>query len=349
MWVGTQSGIAPVIRKPPPFVNYTHRQRTRQPCGRHDLVRAGRQAGRPVDRDGDGPSPARSADGRMTLYRHDPKEPHSLSYDKVSGIREDPSGALWIGTLRRGGRPSRCHDRQIRCTIATTRRTRTSLDSNLVLSVLHRPEGRVVGGDAGGRAEPVRSHLRPLHGLPDAGAELRPVDIRGPGGNPLARGIPWRHLVRPPHGAAHRPWPRRARSPHVSATTKHGPLHEDKQGRLWIATSSGLNELDRARGTFTSITRKDGLAGNSVRAILEEEGYLWLATDGGLTRFHPETRSVPQLHGVRRPARQSPEPIRVAGHLAEPGRRNGDRLNQRPGHVFSRLGCHPIRMSRPLS
>jgi ligand-binding sensor domain-containing protein len=60
---------------------------------------------------------------------------------------------------------------------------------------------------------------------------------------------------------------------------------------VWVATSSGLNEFDRTAGTFTSFTRKDGLAGNSVRAILEDaKGYLWLASDGGLSRFHPETK-----------------------------------------------------------
>jgi hypothetical protein len=55
---------------------------------------------------------------------------------------------------------------------------------------------------------------------------------------------------------------------------------------------AGLSELDRVRGTFTGLTRKDGLAGNSVRAIVEDDkGALWLATDGGLSQFHPETRT----------------------------------------------------------
>jgi signal transduction histidine kinase/DNA-binding response OmpR family regulator len=82
------------------------------------------------------------------------------------------------------------------------------------------------------------------------------------------------------------------RDPRTISHNEVWAVHEDRQGRLWVATSSGLNEFDRTRGTFTSRTRKDGLAGNSVRAILEDaQGYLWLATDGGLSRFHPKTRT----------------------------------------------------------
>ena len=83
-----------------------------------------------------------------------------------------------------------------------------------------------------------------------------------------------------------------ARDPRSISNDEVWAVHEDRQGRLWIGTSGGLNELDRTRGTFTNITPKDGLAGNAVRGILEDgEGYLWLATDGGLSRFHPPTRT----------------------------------------------------------
>ena len=98
--------------------------------------------------------------------------------------------------------------------------------------------------------------------------------------------------VRPSHGAVHRPCPRRREIPAPSATTKCGPFMRISRAgcgspRPAVSTSStGLAGRSRAS------PRKDGLAGNSVRAILEDgEGYLWLATDGGLSRFHPKTRT----------------------------------------------------------
>jgi signal transduction histidine kinase len=57
-------------------------------------------------------------------------------------------------------------------------------------------------------------------------------------------------------------------------------LYEDRENRLWIGTSAGLNRL--AQGKITTYTTKDGLAHNDVRAILQDrKGDLWMATYGG--------------------------------------------------------------------
>jgi signal transduction histidine kinase/DNA-binding response OmpR family regulator len=73
---------------------------------------------------------------------------------------------------------------------------------------------------------------------------------------------------------------------------KVNAIREDRQGRLWIGTESGLNLLDRSRGTFTSLTAKDGLPDNAIKAILEDaQGYIWLATYNGLSRFDPRTKT----------------------------------------------------------
>ena len=282
MWVGTQSGVVPVIRKPPPFVNYTHSaSEPEQPGRRHDLVRARRQARRPVDRDGDGPPPARSPDAAGSPSTATTRaNPDSLSYDKVSGMREDPSGALWIGTY--GGGLDRFDP-------ATGRFVHYrhdpndphSLDSDLVLSVFLDRQGVLWVGTAGRRAEPVRSRRPAASRSTGAqGPNLLPLDIRGPGRNPLARGLrrsqPRSTLAR----SSSPSMPTTRAIPAPSAATKCGPCTRIGRAGCGSAPSSGLNELDRARGTFTSITRKDGLAGNSVRAILEDGAGISLAGHG---------------------------------------------------------------------
>jgi signal transduction histidine kinase/CheY-like chemotaxis protein/ligand-binding sensor domain-containing protein len=290
MWVGTQSGLVAVVRNPP-FVNYTHRVGDSASLAdnmiwsvlgdRHGDLWIGTETGlHRLDRQ----------TRRLTLYRHDPKDPHGLSFDKVSGMREDPSGALWIGTY--GGGLDRLD-------LATGRfdhyrhdpRDPHSLDSDLVLSVFIDRKGVVwVGTELGALNRFDRT-------------SGRFTAYRTPGWNYVysifedRAGILWLGG----HSGVTSFDPRTeqftvhahdARDPRSISHNEVWAVHEDKQGRLWVATSSGLNELDRTRGTFTSITRKDGLAGNSVRAILEDgEGYLWLATDGGLSRFHPPTRT----------------------------------------------------------
>ena len=85
----------------------------------------------------------------------------------------------------------------------------------------------------------------------------------------------------------------------VTFTTEDGLAHnsvkcivEDQDGALWFGTSGGgVSRYDgdgpdgayrSDRGHFTTFTTEDGLAANSVRAILEDrEGVLWFGTEGG--------------------------------------------------------------------
>jgi ligand-binding sensor domain-containing protein/signal transduction histidine kinase len=61
-------------------------------------------------------------------------------------------------------------------------------------------------------------------------------------------------------------------------------IHEDRAGALWIGTSQGLNVF--SAGKFEGYTTANGLAGNLILALCEEEGVgMWIGTDGGLTRW----------------------------------------------------------------
>lgn len=64
---------------------------------------------------------------------------------------------------------------------------------------------------------------------------------------------------------------------------------EDRDGNLWFSTV--LEGLIRHDGTqFVTFTTADGLASDSVRDILEDDdGVLWIATTGGLSRYDGES------------------------------------------------------------
>ena len=65
-------------------------------------------------------------------------------------------------------------------------------------------------------------------------------------------------------------------------------LFKDGHGRLWIGTSDfGMFLFNKNDSTFRSFTKQDGLPGNSIKGILEDEsGYIWITTSRGLSRFN---------------------------------------------------------------
>lgn len=70
-------------------------------------------------------------------------------------------------------------------------------------------------------------------------------------------------------------------------------IYEDEHHNLWIGTEGGgINKMNINEETFVSYTTADGLPNNVIYGILEdEEGYLWLSTNKGLSKFDTEKRT----------------------------------------------------------
>ncbi|MFZ0456358.1 MAG: two-component regulator propeller domain-containing protein, partial [Ignavibacteriaceae bacterium] len=66
-------------------------------------------------------------------------------------------------------------------------------------------------------------------------------------------------------------------------------IYEDKKGRLWFGTNTGLNRYDRLTQKFIHFTGGNEPVHSGIFAILEDEhGSLWLNTDKGISKFNPE-------------------------------------------------------------
>jgi ligand-binding sensor domain-containing protein/serine phosphatase RsbU (regulator of sigma subunit) len=74
-------------------------------------------------------------------------------------------------------------------------------------------------------------------------------------------------------------------------------IYQDSFDRLWIGTGGGgLNLYNYDNNTFTSYRVNDGLPNDVVFGILEDNnGYLWLSTNNGLSRFNPNLAEVPRF------------------------------------------------------
>src|SRR5690606_39442691 len=55
---------------------------------------------------------------------------------------------------------------------------------------------------------------------------------------------------------------------------------------VWVGTQNGLNRLDRRTGHVEQFYVADGLPSNQIAGLaLDDEGFLWVATNKGLCRF----------------------------------------------------------------
>src|SRR5260370_6916310 len=71
---------------------------------------------------------------------------------------------------------------------------------------------------------------------------------------------------------------------------------------MWVATKNGLGQFDARTGHFKTYYERDGLAGNAIDCILEDErGNLWMSTNKGISRLDPAKRTFPNYsspHGL---------------------------------------------------
>ncbi len=71
-------------------------------------------------------------------------------------------------------------------------------------------------------------------------------------------------------------------------------VFEDSKNNIWLGTEGGgLNLYNKDKDSFTRFTTKDGLPSNLIYSMQEDNsGYLWLSTNNGLCKFHPESMTI---------------------------------------------------------
>ncbi len=86
------------------------------------------------------------------------------------------------------------------------------------------------------------------------------------------------------------------RNPSGARGTEINQIYQDRKGRLWFASISGLDRYERSTNGFIRLTERDGLPCENIRGILEDnQGYLWLNTTKGIVKFDPETHQFQAL------------------------------------------------------
>ncbi|HEX9656379.1 MAG TPA: two-component regulator propeller domain-containing protein [Bacteroidota bacterium] len=233
-------------------------------------------------------------------YRHDKNAPGSLSLDEVQSLFEDSKGNIWIGTW--GGGVNRLDRKTGQFTHYRYQQNQSSsLSNDFIHSIVQDSRGVLwIGTGAGGleRFDYDASTFIHYGAHPTKDNWLRSDEItciRETQDGFLWLGTTLHGLYRfdPQHEKFASYMSHRGDSTQLSSN-RVMCIYEDKSQVLWVGTfGGGLNRFDPVQGTFTYFTEKDGLAGNTVYSVLEDDrGILWLGTDKGLSRFDPVTEDI---------------------------------------------------------
>ena len=193
---------------------------------------------------------------KFTRYQFDPDDEHSISHNIIRAIREDSEGQLWIGTYGGGlNLYDRRHDRFIRFTNQSN--NENSLSSNALFTIYEDRSGILwVGTEFGGvnkidrRKTQFENYFTSTSAFPQFESNTINTIYQDP---------------------------------------------DPKENILWLGTwGGGLIRFNQSREKSRVYRhdpdRSNTIASDIVRWISPgSHGNLWIGTEMGLSRFHPET------------------------------------------------------------
>lgn len=235
--------------------------------------------------------------GQVVRYRNDPNRPNSIVSDTIYAIDEDQDRILWIGTwdgLERFDRNSFSFQHYQR-----DPENPASLSANRVYEVFVDSQNQLWLGTAAGldlfdRKTETFKHYQPEPGNPNSlsGTAVNSI-LEDQEGN-LWIGT-WESGLNKfsPRTEEFTRYRYDARNKESISSDVILSIYQDAKGRIWVGTGGGgLNLYQPETDTFAYYLEKDGLPNGVVYGILEDsQGYLWMSTNFGISRFDPETET----------------------------------------------------------
>jgi len=210
--------------------------------------------------------------------------PYGITYEQ--GMYEDATGHLWISTWTGAVGP-----RLFRFDPATTRFHAFDLSSfwpgEAVLKMMRDRSGALWLATTGGLGRIVNGRVQVMEltpGLPELRARALFEDRRG-----------WVWVGLRYRGVSVMKDPRAQRPTFVNYSTRDGLSSDsiscitaDDEGRIYLGTSRGLNQLDPETGRIRHFRKWDGLAGDAITdCVKDRQGNIWIGTTSGVSRYDP--------------------------------------------------------------
>lgn len=301
LWVGTDAGLDRFDPRTASFGHYRHDPADPESVSSHRIRALYEDAeGRVwIGTRVEGVNLWQPETGSFLRFTHDPADPHSVASGSIYSILQDTAGVLWLAS-RESGVSYLDESRGAFTTFRYDPSHPDSLPGGRVTAIHEGPKGSLwLGTFEGGfgRLEPSNGNFEP---------HPQVFENRAPG----ARGPAIESILEDDSGGV---WlgTRGAGLIHRSSTFeplehyRHDPsrpeslvddrilsLLRDREGRLWVGTSSGLDRLVPETASFLHQSwDSEGSAAprdNAVECLFEDRsGALWIGTQGGLIRLDP--------------------------------------------------------------
>lgn len=244
-------------------------------------------------------------DRKNNKYRHwynNPYNSNSISHNEIMSIYEDKYGFLWIGTWY-GGLNKFDRKRNVFKHFMHDANNTNSISDNKIRLIYEDPIGNGdviwLGTKDGGLVKfniTTEQALNYIHDPNDSTSisdnsvlsifrDSRDILWIGTWGGGLNKFDEKNHRFK-----------RYQHDPKNPFSITHNTVsitYEDNSGNFWIGMhGGGLSKFDRKNEKFTNFTTKDGLPNDVIYGILEDDdGYLWISTNKGISRFDPDANS----------------------------------------------------------
>jgi signal transduction histidine kinase/ligand-binding sensor domain-containing protein/CheY-like chemotaxis protein/HPt (histidine-containing phosphotransfer) domain-containing protein len=288
IWVGTDGGLSRFQPASNDFINYAGTGGASNLSDAHvRAIREDHTGALWIGTLSGGLDRLEPSSGRVTVYRHDPKDPHSLSQDRVWAVLEDDAQRLWVATADGLNLFDRASETFVR--YGNEADNPQSLRDSDIMALYQDRGGVLWVGTRGGGV----SHWNPRswllgHYLSDAFRATQVSSFADDGAGRVWVGTIGAGLVEiDTRDRRERHYGAGADSSVRLSDDRVMSLLFDRTGTLWIGTmSGGLDRLDPATGRLQVYRNAAGdpatLPANGVMSLYEDRlGVLWVGTFGG--------------------------------------------------------------------
>ena len=229
------------------------------------------------------------------IYRHDDKDPRSLSHNTVRCLSVDRAGVLWAGTPSGLDRYDPVSDSFIHYQHAAN--DAASLAAGEVMSIYEDRAGALWMGTTGGVVSRLNPNRRGFtnfrrNASARAGAIYSITAIL----EDARTGLLWTGgadgiaILDPKTGEFVAHYTHDAKDPNSLSDPGVHSIYQDGEGEIWICTDGGLDRFVRGKANFAHYRRDPrnpgSLADNIVMdARVDRRGRFWVATHNGLDLF----------------------------------------------------------------